>query len=116
MVDYDRWKRKPLDQPRAVSVITAVERGVLGRRSDLLRVISRPEDHRYDDGDLETVFVRLLDDFSSGAFPANIRSLTAEVVTPPTGLEAERALAATRNTLPRNGLRRSPTTSPHKQH
>src|SRR3546814_889811 len=115
LIDYDRWKRKPLDQPRAVSVIPAVARGVLGRRSDLLRVISRPEDHLYDDGDLEAVFVRLLDDFSSGAFPETIRRLTAEVGTPPTGLEEALALAAKRITLPRDVLRRSPNISPHKQ-
>jgi hypothetical protein len=118
LVDYEHWKKKPLDQAHLTIITPAIEKGVLSDSRDLLRLIKYPADRRRTDSDLEAVFVRLLDDLSRGRLPevlsrfgsneeANLEKITAITQ----ALQA----SALDITLPMSVLRQSPNISAHKQ-
>ncbi|MER9657887.1 DEAD/DEAH box helicase [Mesorhizobium sp. M0152] len=117
LIDYDKWKKKPLDGPKDSVIVPAIESSLNEHHDQLMTVISgAPTTSRSDETDLETTFVRLYTDFKggdldqtferAGVAPADIRS----------GLvEAALAAASDKLTLPAAILRRTPNISAHKQ-
>jgi hypothetical protein len=118
LIDYDEWKAKPLDQERDSEIVPALQDGVTQRLEDLVATMA--DDDGYDrkqDGDLETLFIRLLDDHSRGELPTTLSRLTAAGVP---SASAERVQAALDDvvevlTLPVEVVRQSPNLSPHRQ-
>lgn len=74
LIDYDDWKAKPLDQPRDSVIVPALEAGVVDRLDDLVAIM-RDDDSERRDADLETLFVRLLDDHTRGELPTTLARL-----------------------------------------
>ncbi|MBW6528510.1 DEAD/DEAH box helicase [Sphingomonas sp. RHCKR7] len=118
LIDYDEWKAKPLDHERDSEIVPALQDGVTQRLEDLVATIAYDDnDDRKSDGDLETLFVRLLDDHSRGELPTTLSRLTAAGVP---SASAERVQAALDEavevlTLPVEVVRQSPNLSPHRQ-
>jgi hypothetical protein len=116
LIEYDRWKKQPLNQPREANITAAIEAGILNRRNDLLQVISQPGS--ISDTDLEAVFVRLLDDHSRGRLnQALARMREGNLVTDEMIASVRDAVVAVADeiTVPREVLRKSPNISAHKQ-
>jgi hypothetical protein len=118
LIDYDRWKKQPLNEAQSAIVVPAVENAITSKDRELLRVIREPHARRLNDDNLEAVFVRLLVDLERGTLPAALARIDDGLVgtqekfaTLINALEA----AAPKVTLPRAVLRQSPNISPHKQ-
>jgi len=118
LIDYDEWKAKPLDQERDSEIVPALQDGVTQRLEDLVATMADNDSYeRKQDGDLETLFIRLLDDHSRGELPTTLSRLTAAGVP---SASAERVHAALDDvvevlTLPVEVVRQSPNLSPHRQ-
>lgn len=118
LIDYDEWKAKPLDQPRDSEIVPALEAGVTGRLEDLVATMRDDDaERRRGDGDLDTLFVRLLDDHARGELPTTLARLTNAGVPDAATERVQAALneAATALTLPVKVVRQSPNLSPHRQ-
>lgn len=117
LIDYDRWKIKPLDGPKDSIVSAAIEKGLKEQGSDLLRVINGTTGLPAGNGGiLETTFVRLLTDLKAG----KVQSTLARAQFDEAGAEAQTILQALKDveakvTVPPDVLKRTPTVSPHKQ-
>lgn len=115
LIQDESWRRQPLDQPRQVEIVPALEAGIAYRPQALLRAIEQPTVR---DDDLEAMFVRLLDDYAAGRLEHRLLQMqggglvTDEMAR--TVLDAV-ASASNRITLPRALIRRSPNISAHKQ-
>lgn len=118
LIDYDEWKAKPLDQPSDSEIEPALKVGVAERLEDLVATMRNDDGDRHGgDGDLQTLFVRLLDDHARGKLPTTLAKLTT-VGVPDTATERVREAldkAATALTLPVEVVRQSPNLSPHRQ-
>lgn len=116
LIDYDEWKAKPLDQPSDSHIVPALEAGVAERLEDLVATM-RGGDGRRGDGDLETLFVRLLDDHARGELPTTLARLTTAGVSDTATQRVREAVdeATTTLTLPVEVVRQSPNLSPHRQ-
>ena len=118
LIDYDEWKAKPLDQERDSEIVPALQDGVTQRLEDLVATMADEDgDVRKPDGDLETLFIRLLDDHSRGELPTTLSRLTAAGV-PSTSVERVQVAldeVAEVLTLPVEVMRQSPNLSPHRQ-
>lgn len=117
LIDYDNWRKKPLDQPRDATVIPAIEAGLLQRGAELLRVVEQREAQRNEIDHVDAVFNRLLHEHFSGALPKMLNRIPSFGDTTPDSLALQRAIAeaATNITLPASVLRISPNISPHRQ-
>lgn len=116
LIDYDDWKAKPLDQPRDSVIVPALQAGVVDRLDDLVATMRDDESERRD-ADLETLFVRLLDDHARGELSTTFARLATAGV-PNTSTERVRTAldeAAVALTLPVEVVRQSPNLSPHRQ-
>lgn len=117
LIDYEAWRRHPLEQAMDAAIVPAIDEGVL-RKGRLLRVIKRPPGPVPDEPDLEAVFVRLLGDLRDGSLGETLgrisqdHSLDKEHTS---AIAAAIAEAAEVVTLPQHVLRRSPDISAHKQ-
>ncbi len=116
LIDYDDWQAKPLDQPKDSVIVPALEAGVVDRLDDLVATMQDDQSYRRDD-DLETMFVRLLDDHSRGELPTTLARLTTAGVPDASTERVREALdtAASVLTLPVEVVRQSPNLSPHRQ-
>lgn len=116
LIDYDNWKRKPLNEPRDSVIVPALEAGVADRLEDLVATMHDDESEERN-GDLETLFVRLLDDHARGELPTTLKRLAVAGVPDAATERVWRALneAATVLTLPIEVVRQSPNLSPHRQ-
>lgn len=118
LIDYDEWKAKPLDQERDSEIVPALQDGVTQRLEDLVATMADEDgDDRKPDGDLETLFIRLLDDHSRGELPTTLSRLTDAGVP---SASTERVQAALDEvievlTLPVEVVRQSPNLSPYRQ-
>lgn len=118
LIGYDDWKSKPLDQPRDSEIITALEAGVSQRLDDLVATMrDDPSDGQTGDGDLHTLFVRLLDDHAHGTLQVTLDRLASGGITNEATVQVSNALgdAVVALTLPIEVLRQSPNLSPHRQ-
>lgn len=118
LIDYDEWKAKPLDQERDSEIVPALQDGVTQRLDDLVATMADDyDDDRKSDGDLETLFIRLLDDHSRGELPTTLSRLTTAGVPSTSAERVETALDEVVKvlTLPVDVIRQSPNLSPHRQ-
>lgn len=117
LIDYEKWKKKPLDGPKDSVVIPAIESSLNDHHDQLMSVIAgTPSSARSDQTDLETTFVRLFTDFKGGDLSQTFeRARIASDDGQPDRLEAALAAASEKLTLPAEVLRRTPNISAHKQ-
>ena len=117
LIDYDKWRKKPLEQPRYATVVPAMESAVLQKRAELLRVVERPETQRSELDHVDAVFGRLLNEHFSGSLQNMLNRIPGYNDDTPDSLILRNALAkaALGITLPTGVLRISPNISPHRQ-
>jgi hypothetical protein len=117
LIDYDNWRKKPLDQARDATVVPAIEAGLLQKHSDLLRVVERPSDQRGEIDHVDAIFNRLLQEHFSGDLPDMLKRIPGYGDRSPNSVAVQNAVAeaATDITLPGSVLRISPNISPHRQ-
>nr|WP_294564957.1 DEAD/DEAH box helicase [uncultured Rhodopila sp.] len=118
LIDYDDWKTKPLDQARDSEIVPALEAGICERLDDLVATMRNEDgDRPASNGDLETLFVRLLDDHARGELQTTLARLSIAGVADATTRQIHDTVdsAATTLTLPVQVVRQSPTLSPHRQ-
>lgn len=118
LIGYDDWKSKPLDQARDGEIVTALEAGVGEHLDDLVAIMRDDQaDGQVGDGDLDTLFVRLLDDHARGTLQVTLDRLSNGGVAPEATVLLKDALdeAVSTLTLPVEVVRQSPNLSPHRQ-
>ncbi|CDX20220.1 DEAD/DEAH box helicase domain protein [Mesorhizobium plurifarium] len=117
LIDYDKWKKKPLHGPKDSIVTPAIESSLNEHHDQLLTVISgSPRTSKSDNTDLETTFVRLYTDFKGGDLNQTFERAGIAPGDIQSGLvEAALAAASDKLTLPTAVLRRTPSISAHKQ-
>ena len=117
LIDYDSWRRQPLSQPRDVTIVPAMEAGVLERGTDLLRLVRQPETQRTEIDHLDAVFNRLLNEHFAGSLPRLLNRIPQMTEGSPEAVALQKAVAeaALEITLPASVLRISPNISPHRQ-
>lgn len=117
LIDYDKWKKKPLDGPKDSVVTPAIESSLSKHHDQLMTVIAgAPTGGRKDETDLETTFVRLYTDFKGGDLYQTFERAGIAAGDAQSGiLEAALAAASEKLTLPAAVLRRTPNISAHKQ-
>lgn len=117
LVDYDKWKKKPLDGPKDSIVTPAIESSLNEHHDQIMNVIAgAPTVVRSVETDLETTFVRLYSDFKGGALNQTFERAGISASDTQSGLlEAALASASEKLTLPAAVLRRTPNISAHKQ-
>jgi hypothetical protein len=117
LIDYDKWKKKPLDGPKDSVVTPAIESSLSNHHDQLMNVIAgAPTAVRSVETDLETTFVRLYADFKGGALNQTFeRAGLLAGDTQSSLLEAALTSASEKLTLPAAVLRRTPNISAHKQ-
>jgi len=117
LIDYDRWRKKPLEQARDVQVAPALESGVLQKSAELLSAIERRDSQAAEVDDVDAVFGRLLNEHFNGTLPAMLTRIPGYGGTTPQSLALQEAIsrAAEEIVLPASVLRVSPNISPHRQ-
>ncbi|RVJ43488.1 DEAD/DEAH box helicase [Sinorhizobium medicae] len=117
LIDYDKWKKKPLDGPKDSVVTPAIESSLSNHHDQLMNVIAgAPTAVRSVETDLETTFVRLYADFKGGALNQTFERAGLLAGDTQSGLlEAALTSASEKLTLPAAVLRRTPNISAHKQ-
>lgn len=117
LIDYDKWKKKPLDGPKDAIIIPAIETSLNEHHDQLMTVIAgTPSAGRSDETDLETTFVRLYTDFKGGDLSQTFERAGVAAGDAQSGLlEAALAAASEKLTLPAAVIRRTPNISAHKQ-
>ncbi|MDQ2103439.1 hypothetical protein, partial [Azospirillum isscasi] len=117
LIDYENWKKKPLDGPKDSVVVPAIESTVREQEADLVTVILDGKHSQLrNETALETAFVRLFSDHKHGELDTTLERL---------GISTDsrehkvltKALVEAENTLdiPATILRRTPNVSAHKQ-
>lgn len=117
LIDYDKWKKKPLDGPKDAIITPAIESSLSEHHDQLMTVIAgAPTASRSDETDLETTFVRLYTDFKGGNLSQTFERAGVAAGDVQSGLlEAALAAAGEKLTLPAAVIRRTPNISAHKQ-
>ncbi len=117
LIDYNKWKKKPLEGPKDSIVIPAIETSLNEHHDQLMTVISgSPAKGQSDDTGVETTFVRLYTDFKGGGLHQTFERAGIAPGDIQSGLvEAALTAASNKLTLPAAVLRRTPTISAHKQ-
>lgn len=115
LIDYQNWKKKPLEGPKDSIVVPAIERSITTQSAMLVSVITDTAGVG-DKTDLETSFVRLYSDLKQGTLE---RTLTRAGITDgspeATSLLAALSSADQQVTLPAEIIRQTPNISAHKQ-
>ena len=117
LIDYDKWKKKPLEGPKDSIITPAIETSLNDYHDQLMTVIAgTPSVGRSDETDLETAFVRLFTDFKAGDLSRTFERAGVGAGNAQSGLiEAALAAASEKLTLPAAVIRRTPNISAHKQ-
>lgn len=117
LIDYDKWKKLPLEGAKDAIIIPAIDSSINERSSELIGVIgAATAERRGNDVNLETAFVRLLSDFKSGHLARTFSRIDVNGGAERSEeIETALAIAHVSVTLPASVLRRSPNISPHKQ-
>ena len=118
LINYDKWKDRGLDGPRAIPITPAVQH-ILHNRLDQLNAVIREDPFsadRVSDAGMETIFVRLLTDYKRG----RIDSTLSRAAISPDGALASKLkdsleVASRSITLSADVLAKSPTISAHRQ-
>lgn len=117
LIDYEKWKKKPLDGPKDSVVTPAIESSLNEHHDQLMSVIAgAPTAVRSNETDLETTFVRLYTDYKGGNLAQTFERAGVAAGDSQSGrLVAALATASEKLTLPAAILRRTPNISAHKQ-
>jgi hypothetical protein len=117
LIDYDKWKKKPLEGPKDAIVIPAIETSIREQSEALLTVISDSQTSgRSDDPNLETTFVRLYTDLKRGELSTTLARIGIGADAPQTApLASALAEAESMVSIPGEIIRRTPNISAHKQ-
>ena len=117
LIDYDKWKKKPLDGPKDAIITPAIETSLHDHHDQLMTVIAgAPSAALRNETDLETTFVRLYTDFKGGDLSQTFERAGVSAGNVQSGLlEAALAAAGEKLTLPAAVIRRTPNISAHKQ-
>ena len=117
LIDYAKWKKKPLDGPRDTVVTPAIEAALKQRQEQLVTVITNQAPAKAaNDPALETAFVRLYADHKRGSFSETMARIgigsESEAVT---ALTDALSIAEKTISLPPDIIKQSPNISAHKQ-
>lgn len=117
LIDYQKWKKKPLDGPKDSVVVPALEASIKDNEQALLNVIGDAEaSSRADAPALESAFVRLFSDLKSGDLSRTLERAGLPQSTPQAITLASALSAASENvSLPSQVIRQTPNISAHKQ-
>jgi hypothetical protein len=117
LIDYEKWKKKPLDGPKDSVVTPAIESSLNEHHDQLMTVIAgAPTAVRSNETDLETTFVRLYTDYKEGNLAQTFERAGVAAGDSQSGqLVTALATASEKLTLPAAILRRTPNISAHKQ-
>lgn len=117
LIDYDNWKKKPLDGPKDSIIIPAIENTIKNHEDILLSVINDASVGKITDTEnFETVFVRLFSDHMRGNLDKTLTRLgiTKDTIEFKTIFDAL-TLAEQKITIPPSIVRKNPGISVHKQ-
>jgi hypothetical protein len=116
LIDYGKWKSKPLEGPKDSVVLSALQSTVEDHRETLEGIISGSPADGGDNDAAETTFGRLYFDLKSGALSTTLRRIGVSPDSP-SALSLSLALNAAdeRLTLPPEIFRQTPSVSAHKQ-
>ncbi|MET3358706.1 hypothetical protein ABH972_001234 [Bradyrhizobium ottawaense] len=117
LIDYDHWKKKPLDGPKDSVVVPALETSIRERESQLLDMIGDSKRvSRGDELDLETTFVRLYSDHKLGGLLATLERVGLHSdSTQAIAISKALGSAELNVSIPAQIIRRTPNISAHKQ-
>lgn len=117
LIDYEKWKEKPLNGEREAIVVPALEWAINGQNSKLISTINDDVSDDLGSGhDLDCAFVRLFSDYKSGKIDATLsRASMVASTTEYSGLLVALARADKSVTLPATIVRLTPGVSAHKQ-
>lgn len=110
LIEYDKWKLKPLDKPKKEPVVSALEKTVKEDNLELLRTIrNRTLSVQSNNPDVESAFVRLFTDSRTGKIDTTLQRLGLPTSTG-RGAYIKKALIDIHDTisLPDEILRQSP--------
>lgn len=116
LIEYENWKKQPLNDQRATNIIPAIEDSILNRSTALLRIIGQPV--KKSDDDLEAAFVRLLHDQKCGTLEAALERMQAgQRISDEILASVRSAIVAVSDqiTIPADVLCKSPNVSAHRQ-
>jgi len=117
LIDYDSWKKKPLDGPRDAVIVPAIEANVREQNDELVNVIRDVNSGRQiDKANLESTFVRLYSDFHQGRLTATLDRIgVASNTLMATAISESLVVASASISLPTSVIRNTPNISAHKQ-
>jgi hypothetical protein len=117
LIDYEKWKKKPLEGPRDSVVVPALETSIKDNEQELLNVIGDAEAGRRADAPaLESAFVRLFSDLKGGTLSRTLERAGLPETTPQAISLANALATASENvSLPAQVFRQTPNISAHKQ-
>jgi superfamily II DNA/RNA helicase len=117
LIDYDHWKKKPLDGPKDSVIVPAMETSIKEHEPQLLSLIGGNERTTGGDGiDLETTFVRLYSDHKLGGLTTTLERIGVSPASKQAMAISEALTSADLVVnLPAQLLRQSPNISAHKQ-
>lgn len=116
LIDYSRWKTRPLEGPKDAVVTPAIEATMREHQERLVTVMrNQGQAGRGDDPGIETAFVRLYSDYKRGLLDGTLTR--AGIVEGAAVSDIASALAAADEqiTLPPEVIRLTPNISAHKQ-
>ncbi|MGH6882481.1 MAG: helicase-related protein, partial [Hypericibacter sp.] len=117
LIDYENWKKKPLDGPKDTVVVPAIESSVKDHQTQLVTIITnQTKAGSRDEPTLETAFVRLYSDHKRGELATTLAriGITADNVQAAALLTAL-TTADSMVSIPSEVIRRTPNISAHKQ-
>jgi superfamily II DNA or RNA helicase len=117
LIDYENWKKKPLDGPKDAIIIPAIETSIRDHQEQLVTIITDQSlGPNKQEATLETAFVRLFSDLKKGHLSTTLERIGLALDTPEaTALSAALKIADEKVTLPAEIIRRTPSISAHKQ-
>jgi hypothetical protein len=117
LIDYDKWKKKPLEGSKETLVVPAIASSVRDRGPQLLEVIrGDTSTAKADDPDLETTFGRLFSDLKRGGLNSTLDRIGFDSTTSQAhAISSALAAADAELTIPADILRKTPNISAHKQ-
>ncbi|MGF6347884.1 DEAD/DEAH box helicase [Variovorax sp. W2I14] len=117
LIDYEKWKEKPLEGARDAIVVPAIEQAINTRTSELISII---RDDAFKDQkqthDLDSTFVRLFTDYKNGNLEATLGRISIDASNAGhSNLMNALIHADTNVSLPTSIIRLNPGVSAHKQ-
>ncbi len=116
LIDYDDWKTKPLDGPRAIEITPATKASISDTEQLLETILDASETREESRPELASTFSKLLVDFRLGKLDETFRRLEIDEKSG-TAERLERALRGVSEAIeiPSEILKQSSSVSPHRQ-